>query len=203
MNRPSGKAARRRSGRSPQCAVIAVFTEGKITEPHYVAELNREFRDRIKLTVRSEGAGRDPLTLVRHAVRYKRSLRRGRAASADEVWCLFDRDDHESFDEALEIAWQNSIGVAASVPCFEIWLWWHHADQSAEIERHVLCDRCESAGLIKDKRLGDAAIILEREAAARRARSNDAMHQRNDRPDHSNPSSSMPLFLDAITSRLR
>jgi hypothetical protein len=46
----------------------------------------------------------------------------------DEVWCAFDRDQFERFDDACQMARGNQLELAVSNPCFELWLLLHFRD---------------------------------------------------------------------------
>ena len=75
------------------------------------------------------------MQLVEEAKR-DRSADRGRRTvnrSFDEVWCIFDRDDHHRFDEATRVAKKAGIRTAISNPCFELWLILHARQQTAFI----------------------------------------------------------------------
>ena len=54
----------------------------------------------------------------------------------DQVWVVFDRDEHERFDEAVSLCEANGIGVARSNPCFEVWLILHMVDYDRQDDRH-------------------------------------------------------------------
>ena len=77
-----------------------------------------------------------PYTVASAAVKKARSLglaRRSRKAQnsfeeGDQVWAVFDRDDHPRHDEAVLLCDQAGIGVARSNPCFEVWLILHEQD---------------------------------------------------------------------------
>jgi RloB-like protein len=43
-----------------------------------------------------------------------------------QVWCLFDRDEHDSIEMALKQAREGNVRVAFSHPCFELWRLLHH-----------------------------------------------------------------------------
>jgi RloB-like protein len=53
----------------------------------------------------------------------------------DEVWAVFDRDDHPLYTEAQKQADDNKIHCANSDPSFELWLLLHFHDQTAPIDR--------------------------------------------------------------------
>ena len=43
----------------------------------------------------------------------------------DQVWCVFDHDEHETFEKAIRKARDENIKVAFSIPCFEFWYLLH------------------------------------------------------------------------------
>jgi hypothetical protein len=53
----------------------------------------------------------------------------------DEVWCVFDCDEHPRIPEAMQHARDNGIHVAFSNPCFELWLLLHFQDQRGALSR--------------------------------------------------------------------
>ena len=116
--------------------------EGTGTEPDYFNALAKLLRSsRLVDVVIADHEGTDPKQIVEQAKRERASANR-RAKQADddnlrynEVWCLFDRDENPHFDDAVEQAMANKIGVAASNPCFELWILLHFQDQQADISR--------------------------------------------------------------------
>lgn len=56
----------------------------------------------------------------------------------DEVWCLFDVDEHPRVNEARQMARDNDINVAVSNPCFELWLLLHFRDSPGAQDRHAI-----------------------------------------------------------------
>lgn len=179
-----------------------VFTEGERTEDGYLVYWRREFRDTVTVTIDEFHGG--PVQLVDRAVDAKRSEaraeRRGQGRAHDEVWCVFDRDEHPNFERALEKAAANGIGVAVSNPCIELWFVLHFADQTAYIEgtdaRRLSRDLLEC-----EKVLSPAATaeLGRRFADARtRARELDAKHAGDGSPPFSNPSSGAWRLVDQI-----
>lgn len=125
----------RRPGRRPAFRDVRkrflVVCEGQVTEPDYVRDFARFFRNplvEIEIS-REQGV---PLTLVRVA----RDLREQAAANStrdenlsyDEVWCVFDTDEHPHIAEAKHMALQDEIELAISNPSFELWLLLHFRD---------------------------------------------------------------------------
>lgn len=88
---------RRGSGGRPPRRQILVFTEGKVTEPTYLAAWGRRVRTHTIVNL-DERTGLDPRGLVELAVEAKRTEaqdeRRKRGRAHDEYWCVFDVDEH-------------------------------------------------------------------------------------------------------------
>jgi hypothetical protein len=104
---------RKRPSRQPKDSVL-LLVEGKITEKLYFKGMCR------KLSLRSitvEGPSGVPITAVEAAL--------SRRIDFDEVWCVFDVDDHPRLKEAIHRAAQGGVQVALSNPSFEIFLLLH------------------------------------------------------------------------------
>jgi len=119
---------------------VYVFTEGKVTEPTYIEII----RDRgiyadptVAVEVRianatAPGSQRKPIKLVEAAVRLMREevwqAKRSNLKKElwPQVWCLFDRDEHDSIETALKQAREGDVRVAFSHPCFEVWRLLHY-----------------------------------------------------------------------------
>jgi hypothetical protein len=69
--------------------------------------------------------------------------RRGRGRPHDQVWCVFDRDEHPNFAKAIDLADRHGINLAISNPCLELWVILHFEDQTAYLERQTAQDRAE------------------------------------------------------------
>ena len=118
---------RRKSIRAPYDRVLIVC-EGAKTEPHYLWALV----DYLKLSsanVEIDGnSGSSPISVVRHAKRRYRE-ERGKGDAFDRVYCVFDKDTHATYYEAInDCVSFKPLGVlhaVPSVPCFEYWLLLH------------------------------------------------------------------------------
>lgn len=115
---------RRESVREPYDYVLIVC-EGEKTEPIYLRGLTRLLSlSSANVRVVSPD-GSDPMTLVNAA----------RKALVEEefyrVYCVFDRDRHTNYDQAVDNIRNSSEGRAGrliattSVPCFEVWVLLH------------------------------------------------------------------------------
>ena len=88
---------------------LLVFVEGQRTEETYLVGWRRLYRDRVLVTIDDfRGA---PLSLVQHAIEAQRreayEARRGRGRPHDQIWCVFDVDQHPNIPEALALAAQH------------------------------------------------------------------------------------------------
>ena len=97
-------------------------------------------------TIDIEGEGANTVTLVNRAIEF-----RNRADFVyQHVWVVFDKDDFDTFDEAIKLASENEIEVAWSNPCFELWVLLHfsfvdsalHRDQIRDKVNHIFKERC-------------------------------------------------------------
>ena len=142
-----GASLGRRQPSKALSARLWVYCEGKNTEPAWLDWLNQRLRG-VLLEIVPVAACGVPKTLVGRAVEKAREIRkRGRAdmAARDEVWVVFDRDEHPEVPSALLQARDNGLGVAFSNPCFELWPLLHVGDHSAWSERGALQSRLRAA----------------------------------------------------------
>ena len=71
--------------------------------------------------------GGEPKALVQRAVEKKKDAERLARSQKDsnlrydQVWCVFDIDEHRLIPEAKQQAVANGIELAISNPCFELW----------------------------------------------------------------------------------
>lgn len=181
---------------------LLVFVEGDRTEEDYLVFWHQEHRRHIN--VRVDEIRGSPMTLVKAALDAQREARRdekrGRGRAYDEIWCVFDVDEHPSLGEAINIALQNEIHIAVSNPCIELWFILHFQDQTAYIEREPAQRR--SKGLLScDKVLTRTALqtLYDRYADARtRAMRLDNKHKGDGSEDRANPSSGVWRIIDSI-----
>ena len=119
---PRGNLSRREAQKDPAARVLIVC-EGKKTEPTYFSDLKREYR-LTAASVKIAGEGADPQTVVAKANERQEAEKRA-GDSYDRVYCVFDRDEHQSFDAACGDAARHGFQLARSWPCFEYWLLLH------------------------------------------------------------------------------
>jgi hypothetical protein len=152
LRRKTVKEARRAS-----YARILIVTEGSKTEPLYLEEIRTTHQlQSANVAVRPGQLGTAPIQVVRYAQQLfdKGDLVKGiRPKSFDQVYAVFDRDDHDSYFDALNLAkslngkLRNddrqvvSFKAIASIPNFELWLLLHYEDIQAPIHRDEVMTR--------------------------------------------------------------
>lgn len=112
-----------------------IVCEGTKTEPHYLRELLDDLGIRPQVVRVAPNNGVSPDRVVAHALKlYDEDAAAGDAF--DQVYCVFDRDRHTTFDaavqrtQALSGAGKPFVAIT-STPCFEVWLLLHfgYSDQ--------------------------------------------------------------------------
>ena len=186
--------------------MIRVLSEGAVTERGYLTMWARLNRRSVRLDVSDRGM--TPETLVRRAKQYILRTRRLKRSERefDELWCVFDVDQHPNLSHAINDAQQSGIEVAVSNPCFELWLVLHREEQTAYIERHDVQRRSDELQLTDNKRILSSAerILVDAvDTAKQRALALDRRHAGNRSPARSNPSTDVWRLVDRLRAGLR
>ena len=109
-------------------ALTLIVCEDSVASPAYLNHCKLEWRS-TGVEIHGEQCGASPRTVVEYATRVKkervRKARRGGPPVYDQVWCVFDRDQHANIHQAVNMAKDNGIRIALSTPCFEVWLILH------------------------------------------------------------------------------
>ena len=135
---------RRKPFRDPKRRFV-LFCEGSKTEPAYFNAIRLACSSTM-IAVMTHGGVGVPYTIAMRAVQYAREHRLGRHGrdrlnsfeAGDQVWAVFDRDDHPRFKEAVHLCGDHGVHVARSNPCFELWLILHERDYSRPNHRRAL-----------------------------------------------------------------
>jgi len=99
----------------PQPRVLVLCEDSK-SSLLYLREAAQHFRVLAQIEISHPGKT-DPKGIVNEAVKRRSSL--------DRVFCVIDRDTHQGFDEALQMAAAGEVGTIVSYPCYEFWLLLH------------------------------------------------------------------------------
>ena len=144
-------ALERRKAKRASYDKILIVCEGEKTEPNYFNELINFYKLNTANVEIDGTCGSSPKSVFERAIElYENENCKGDAF--DKVYCVFDKDSHETYDETLiRIKAQNPKSVfsaVVSVPCFEYWILLHfhystkpyHATGSSSIGNEVLKD---------------------------------------------------------------
>ena len=136
---------------------ILIVSEGSKTEPNYFGEVRAAYRlHTANVEVRPSERGTAPIQVVQYAKDlFEQGDRRKniQPRAFEQVYAVFDRDNHESYFDALRLAesldrkLKNDarqlirFQAIASVPCFELWLLVHYQDIQAPLQRDEVVRR--------------------------------------------------------------
>lgn len=168
--------------------IILIVCEGTKTEPNYFLAF-RDYLNNPTINILPIGVAKNTLSLVEEAIELKR------CHSADEVWCVFDKDsfpDYE-FDNAIKKAKANGLEVAYSNEAFEIWYLYHFDYHTSALSRSVYKDRI-SQKINKKYEKNDPSIFYDLLDKMDVAISN-AKKRHEEIGDHGILSSSNPVTL--------
>ncbi len=135
---------------------ILIVSEGSKTEPNYFEEIRKSYRlHTANVAVRPSGFGTAPIQVVEYAKELFENGDRHKNIQPhafERVYAVFDRDDHDSYFDALQLAesWDLKIKndikqyidfkAIASIPSFELWLLLHFENIQAPLSRNeVIC----------------------------------------------------------------
>ncbi len=131
----SRKSFQRRQGQRQPRAVTLIVCEGE-TERTYFEALRRRLRLTNAEVLLPVPAGSAPISVVDHAIEKAKE-----SGGYDFIYCVFDRDQHESFDRALNKlrahAKRHPLHAIVSIPCFEYWILLHFENTDAPFN---VCD---------------------------------------------------------------
>lgn len=123
--------------------LILVVCEGEFTEKEYL-EGFRTWCKNPRVRIEFEPAAGVPKSVVGKAKELKKEAE-AKAKSEkdenlifDEIWAVFDVDDHPNLAEARTMARDNEILLTISNPNFELWLLLHFQDSPGMHHRDII-----------------------------------------------------------------
>lgn len=157
----------RKLGKRASYDRILVISEGSKTEPLYLGEIRKEYRlQTANVQVQYSQFGTTPLQVVEYAEHLfvnGEEAKNIQPRAFEQVYAVFDRDDHDSYHNALVKA-ESLDGklrngdkqpvrfeAIASVPCFELWLLLHFEEVLAPLHRTEVYQRLGQYLLNYDK----------------------------------------------------
>lgn len=151
------KQLERKQGQRASYDRILIVSEGSKTEPNYFREIRAAYRlHTANVEVQPSDLGTAPIQVVRHAQQLFENGDRHRniqQRAFEKVYAVFDRDNHDSYFDALRLA-ESLDGklrndakqpvifqAVASIPSFELWLLLHYEDIQAPLHRNEVMYR--------------------------------------------------------------
>jgi hypothetical protein len=175
---------------------ILIICEGEKTEPLYFEEI-KQFRrlQTANVKVTHGEYGTSPLQIVKFAE--DECLR---TKKWEDVYCVFDRDEHQHFNNALQRVnalnnkykneFKQSIKFTAipSIPCFELWLLLHFITVTKESQRDEIISILRDPKRIREYGKGQSGNFMRTKDKLEIAYQNEALlkSQRN-RHGNENP----------------
>lgn len=132
--RPSKSSLKRGKQLREEYELIAIVCEGTKTEPFYYDDVKKVERLPSANIFVTGDCGSDPLSVVKHGIHlYEKSVAEKNPSTLyDIVFCVIDRDAHQTFTAAVDYALQYNrnnnkaiIFPIKSYPSFEIWYLFH------------------------------------------------------------------------------
>ena len=132
FSRSPASFGRREAVRDPR-PLILIVCEGECTEPYYLDGLRRDL-GLSNVQVAGKECGSDPASVVQYA------LKRQEQDKFEHIFCVVDRDEHQSFDQAIKLVRASAdagipIEIIPSYPSFEFWYILHFQFTRAPIIR--------------------------------------------------------------------
>lgn len=211
--RQRAQLARKQNQRTSHDRILIVC-EGAKTEPNYFNEIRQSYRlPTANVVVQAGGLGTAPLQVVQYAKKLFEkgdSNRRIQPRAFEQVFAVFDRDDHDSYFDALALAesWDGRLRndakqsirfqAIASVPSFELWLLLHFEEVHAPLHRdQVLAHLCRHLpGYTKGASQAFANTRERLENAIDRAKVLAGQHAATDAPE---PYTAVGELVDLLT----
>lgn len=134
--RKDTKSLSRRAAKIEPRRRILIVTEGEVTEVEYFESIKSQFNlVNVDLDICGRECDSSPTAVVKFALEKANSEGPHNKGGYNEVYCVFDRDEHEDFQRALSLVLDankpkssfcgGSIAAVVSYPCFEFWLLLH------------------------------------------------------------------------------
>lgn len=185
-----------------------LFCEGENTEIEYFNAIGRTCASALISVVPYGGVG-VPYTIADEAIKKARSLgltpksrrKKDSYEERDEVWAVFDRDEHPRFKEAVIKCEEQNVRVGRSNPCFEYWLILHEQDYDRAEDRHAmqkLLAQLRSEYDPKGSKTPDCADLVKRVEEAEQRGERGLQNRKSGGDPYGNPSTTVGWLTRAI-----
>ena len=129
---------KRRSRQKPPQSSILIVCEGETEEEYFKAVRTHYRLTGAEVVIAKNTKGSAPINVVKCA-----EEKCAEPGGYDQVYCVFDQDEHESFTRArgriISLAGRKKkplpIEEAISIPCFEFWILLHYEQTDSPFNR--------------------------------------------------------------------
>ena len=189
----------RRQRPKPSGKSLLVVCEGT-TEKEYVDELAKCIGNP-SVQIRFCPERGTPDKIIELARNECREQTANRNPGFDEVWCVFDRDDHEHFLGPIQTAIDRCYFLAVSNPCIELWLLIHHREAPGQLHRDQIKKMLKRFDVGYKKHVRFEPYRAGIENAVRVAHRMDSEAKAEGGKPFMNPSSTFYRLVSSIASR--
>lgn len=141
-NRRGERTARKYGFKEPKANSFLIISEGEETEPIYFNSFGQLIKDTIGGNIETvkipyltvAGKGRSTMQLLSEVEKIVSKSR----IIYQYVWVLFDKDQFDDFDEAINLGIEKGYYVAWSNYCFEYWLTLHFNYSDSALDSNSL-----------------------------------------------------------------
>ena len=159
--RREARKKRQHEYKTPKANSFLIVTEGECTEPLYF----RGIRNRIQETVGGrvdvieqpmieiQGEGCSTCKLIETTDQIIKEAK----VIYQNVWVVFDKDDFQDFDHAIEVGMRKGYNIAWSNQSFEFWLYLHFNYSDSALHRHEWNTKLDE--LFKQYDLGEGCYL--------------------------------------------
>lgn len=138
MTGDAGSPHWRTFGQKPPRSITLIVCEGETEQEYFEAARIHYGLTTAEIILADNTKGPAPISVVEFA-----EEKCGERGGYDQIYCVFDRDGHESFDRArVQIRSLSGrkrkplpIDEAISIPCFELWVLLHFERTDASFHR--------------------------------------------------------------------
>lgn len=138
--RREARKQRQHEIKTPKANSYLIVTEGKCTEPNYFRGLKQLISERVggtvdvvelpSIDIYGEGSSTGKL------IEITEQLVKNAKLLYQNIWVVFDKDDFEDFNQAIQKGLDKGYNVAWSNQAFEYWLYLHFEYSDVALHRH-------------------------------------------------------------------
>lgn len=148
---------RRHEYKTPKANSFLIVTEGERTEPLYFKGIQKLIKEKVGgiidvvetplIDIHGEGCSTEKLIDITE------KLVKEAGIIYQNIWLVFDKDDFEDFDQAIEDAANKGYKIAWSNQSFEYWLYLHFHYSDSALHRDIWNEKLND--IFKQYQLGN------------------------------------------------